>query len=63
MKLDPTVYPTWTGTIALPAGTDIQWKCIKREELNPASGIQWEPGSNNALTTPASGVTSTVGSF
>jgi alpha-amylase len=63
VKLDPTAYPTWTGTIPLPAGTTVEWKCIKREEVNPNAGIHWEPGDNNTVTTPASGSVSAAGAF
>ncbi len=31
-KLDPTNYPTWTGTLELPANKDIEWKCVKALE-------------------------------
>jgi hypothetical protein len=50
--------PVWTGVIShLPANTAIEWKCIRREE-NAAfnrNTVAWEPGSNNKLTTTASG--------
>jgi alpha-amylase len=62
-KLDPTAYPTWTGTLSLPASTSIQWKCIKRDEVNPNEDLVWEPGSNNTVQTPAAGSVSTTGSF
>lgn len=57
VKLDPTSYPTWTGTISnLPPNTSIEWKCIKRQEANyPATVDQWQPGSNSSFTTPGSG--------
>jgi len=41
----------------------VQWKCIKRNESNPAAGLVWQGGANNALTTPAAGTVSTSGSF
>lgn len=47
VKLNPTSYPTWTGALALPTNTNIEWKCIKRDELNPASSLVWEGGANN----------------
>lgn len=53
VKLSPSAYPTWTGTLALPTNTSIEWKCIKRDELNPATSLVWEPGSNN-LFNPSS---------
>ncbi len=57
MKLDPTAYPTWTGTISnLPPNTTIEWKCIKRQEANyPTNADQWQPGPNSSFTTPGSG--------
>jgi hypothetical protein len=55
IKLDPNVYPTWTGVIhSLPINTSIEWKCIKRNESNTGN-LVWEPGGNNTLTTPSSG--------
>lgn len=61
VKLNPTSYPTWTGTIQLPANTGIEWKCVKREENNPAAGVVWEAGGNTSVNT-GSGA-STVGGF
>jgi alpha-glucosidase len=57
VKLTPTSYPTWTGTISnLPPNTVIEWKCIKRQEANyPATADQWQPGSNSLFTSPGSG--------
>lgn len=57
VKLNPTAYPTWTGTISnLPPNTAIEWKCIKRQEANyPANADQWQPGANNSFTTAGSG--------
>ncbi|WP_020410213.1 glucan 1,4-alpha-maltotetraohydrolase domain-containing protein [Hahella ganghwensis] len=61
IKLDPTAYPTWTGTITLNSGSSSEWKCIIRSEANPSEVIQWESGANNTVTA-AQGV-STVGTF
>jgi alpha-amylase len=63
VKLAPTSYPTWTGSVALSPNTAVEWKCLKRDEVNPSAGVEWQPGANNTLTTPASGSTSTSGSF
>jgi len=63
VKLDSTTYPTWTGTLTIPASTAIAWKCIKRDELNPAQDLVWENGADSTLTTPASGSVSTDGAF
>lgn len=60
VKLDATSYPTWTGTIeGLPASTNIQWKCIKRD----VGAVEWQGGSNNAISTPSSGSVNTSGAF
>jgi alpha-glucosidase len=66
VKLEPTSYPSWTATIdLLPPNTNVEWKCIKRQEDNyPDTADLWEPGANNTLTTPASGWSgNTSGSF
>lgn len=63
VKLDPTSYPTWTGSISLPASASIEWKCVKRDESNPGQGVDWQGGSNNVLNTPASGSTSASAGF
>ncbi len=47
VKLSATNYPTWTGTITVPANTTVNWKCLKRSESNPAQGLQWQSGANN----------------
>ena len=62
VKLDPTSYPTWTGTIDnLPPNTTVEWKCIVREEADyPDTVITWEPGANNSFTTGASGSAGTT---
>ncbi|MEV4166866.1 TIM-barrel domain-containing protein [Nonomuraea dietziae] len=66
VKLSPTAYPTWTGTVGkLPPNTTVEWKCVKRKEANfPDTADAWQPGSNSTLTTPASGNGgTTTGSF
>ncbi|NOX22802.1 MAG: DUF5110 domain-containing protein [Actinobacteria bacterium] len=57
VKLDPTSYPTWTGTISvLQPNAAVEWKCIKRQEANyPDTVDEWESGANNTFTSPASG--------
>jgi alpha-glucosidase (family GH31 glycosyl hydrolase) len=62
VKLDPTAYPTWTGTISnLPPSTAIEWKCIKRQAANdPPNADQWQQGVNNAFTSPTSGLGGTT---
>ncbi|MED5526899.1 MAG: carbohydrate-binding module family 20 domain-containing protein [Pseudomonadota bacterium] len=51
VKLSPTSYPTWTGTINLPSDTAVAWKCLKREEADPNAGVQWQGGDNNSFNT------------
>jgi alpha-amylase len=62
-KLDPSAYPTWMGTVSLPASTGFEWKCIKRDETDPAKDLVWEPDPNNQSTTPASGAIVANGAF
>lgn len=55
VKLDPSVYPKWTGVVRnLPANATIHWKCIKRLERN-ATVTAWLPGADRVTSTPASG--------
>ena len=50
LKLNPTAYPTWTGTFPVTtSNTAIQWKCLKRNDTNPAAGIVWQGGANNSV--------------
>lgn len=66
VKLSPTGYPTWTGTISnLPPSTTLEWKCIKRQETNyPDVADAWQPGANTSATTPSTGSGGTTsGSF
>ncbi len=55
---DTSAYPTWKGTLQLPANQALEWKCIIRNEANPSQVKQWQPGANNKVTT-AAGVTTT----
>lgn len=61
--MSPTSYPTWTKTMTLGANQSVEWKCLKRDEVDPSARVEWEPGGNNVLTTPSSGTISTTGSF
>ncbi|HWN68107.1 MAG TPA: carbohydrate-binding module family 20 domain-containing protein [Haliangium sp.] len=63
VRMTPSAYPTWTATIALPASRTVEWKCLKRDEVDPNARVEWESGANNVVTTPASGSTSSVGGF
>lgn len=61
IKLNPTSYPIWTGTIQVPANTAVEWKCLKRDENNPGAGIVWEGGGNNTFNSGSA--TTTLGAF
>jgi alpha-amylase len=56
---DTSAYPTWKGSISLPAGQDVEWKCLIRNEANATLVRQWQGGANNSVT-PSEGAT-TVG--
>ena len=59
--LAPNNYPDWDRTVPeLPAGTQIEWKCIKKDG---AGNVQWQSGDNNKYTTPDTGTGATEGSF
>ncbi|MBW7474940.1 starch-binding protein, partial [Paenibacillus oenotherae] len=45
-----TNYPTWSITVKLPAGANIQFKAIKKN----GSSVVWENGSNHSYTVSAS---------
>ena len=62
VKLDPNNYPTWGGTVAMPANTCFEWKCIKRDEQNADMDLVWQPGGNNKICTGSSDV-NVIGSF
>lgn len=63
IKLDPTDYPTWTGTIPLPPNRSISWKCIIRNEQSPFDVKKWEPDPDNVVNTPSSGTISARGTL
>ncbi len=60
--LNPSSYPTWSNQITLPSNTDVEWKCLKRDETDPNSGVQWQAGSNNTFNSGSSD-SSASGSF
>ncbi len=49
---DGTAYPLWKVTTTLPANTSVEFKAIIKDQNG---NVTWEPGANNAYTTPASG--------
>jgi alpha-amylase len=63
VKLDPTHYPTWTGTIDLPKSSSIEWKCIIRDENAPFHVHKWGPDPNNVVNTPATGSHTAMGTL
>ncbi len=50
--LSSATYPTWRGTVNIPASTGVEYKYIKKDG---AGNVIWEGGSNRLFTTPASG--------
>ncbi|MDT0261178.1 carbohydrate-binding module family 20 domain-containing protein [Jatrophihabitans lederbergiae] len=54
VALSSAGYPTWSGTVIVPAGTSFQYKYLKK---NPDGSITWEGSSNR---TASSGTGSTL---
>jgi glycosidase len=48
----PPNYPNWFLNVALPAGTNVQFKFIK---IASNGAVTWEAGSNHSYTVPSSG--------
>jgi glycosidase len=44
-------YPTWYYDVSVPAGTNLQFKFIKKN----GSTVTWEGGANHTYTTPSNG--------
>jgi hypothetical protein len=51
MKLAPTAYPTWSGSVMLGQNRSVQFKFIK---MDSGGNVTWESGANRTYTTPAS---------
>ncbi len=51
IKLNPTSFSTWQGIVALPANTEVKWKCVKREEVNTDNGVEWQGGVDTIIDT------------
>jgi len=47
VKLDADFYPDWRKSLVVENNQDIEWKCLKREQVNVDAGIEWEPGENH----------------
>ncbi|WP_149263246.1 carbohydrate-binding module family 20 domain-containing protein [Actinomadura sp. K4S16] len=54
VKLSPSGYPIWNGTVTLPSNTRIEYKYIKKTD---AGAVTWESGANRTYTTGTSGHT------
>ncbi|MGW3042150.1 carbohydrate-binding module family 20 domain-containing protein [Kitasatospora sp. NPDC001159] len=52
IPLSSANYPTWGGTVTLPANTSIEYKYVIK---NADGSITWEPGNNHSFTTGSSG--------
>ncbi|MCP2323776.1 alpha-amylase [Hamadaea flava] len=48
VKLSSTGYPVWMGSIALPVGTAVEYKYIKKDA---AGNVTWESNANRTFTT------------
>lgn len=51
-QLTATNYPSWTGSLDLPAGTQFEYKYVKYDQSGNAV---WESGSNRTATVQADG--------
>lgn len=49
VKLNPSFYPKWTGDVIVESNSTIQWKCLKRNEVNPSLNVVWQAGANNSF--------------
>lgn len=49
VKLNPSFYPKWTGDVIVESNSTIQWKCLKRNEVNPSLNVVWQSGANNSF--------------
>ncbi|WP_192561440.1 carbohydrate-binding module family 20 domain-containing protein [Pseudomonas gozinkensis] len=66
VKLTPSAYPTWTGSIQFNGanpGDVVEWKCIIRNETNPSDVQKWQAGANNQVTLAFKPTPTTVGTF
>jgi alpha-amylase len=60
IQLQPTSYPTWTGTVFVPRNSTINYKFIKKDSAGNAT---WEGGGNNTFAVPDAATSSTGGSW
>lgn len=47
MLLNPEQYPLWSGSVMVEQDSDIEWKCIKRDEVDVNTDPEWQSGDNN----------------
>ncbi|MFJ8441875.1 carbohydrate-binding module family 20 domain-containing protein [Kitasatospora griseola] len=52
LLLGSAAYPVWKLDVALPAGTAIQYKYLRKDA---AGNVTWESGANRTASVPASG--------
>lgn len=52
MDTSPSMFPSWTATALLPAGTRVEFKYVL---LTPSGAVRWEPGPNRVMHTSATG--------
>lgn len=45
-------YPAWTLTVYLPAGSNIEFNAIKKDE---SGNVTWQDGDNRTYTVPTTG--------
>lgn len=55
LPLSASNYPTWAGTVTLPANQTLEWKCLKRDEQDPTASVVWEGGANNTIVLETAG--------
>ena len=53
VALSSATYPVWRSTVALPAGTRVEYKYVR---VGSDGSVTWESGANRVVTIPASGV-------
>jgi alpha-amylase len=46
VQLVPSPYPTWSGSVQLLAGANVQLKFVKGDDRG---NVVWEPGPNRTL--------------
>ncbi len=57
VALDSSTYPNWTASVAIPAGTALEYKYIRKDA---AGTVTWESRPNRLVTVPADGWLSTT---